>query len=856
MKRTFKSLVAMIFCFMIIVTTMTVALAAPGAVKNAKTSSVTYNSAKLTWSQSTGTTGYQIAQYKSGKWSVIKTISSKTTTSYTVTGLTTGTTYYFRIRAYYKNILGKITYGSYTSNVTAKPLPVNVTGLKAAGTAYNTVKLTWTKVPGATGYLVQLYKSGKWTNVKAVKTLYCNVSGLTLGTTYSFRVRPYRTVSGKNYYSPAYTTVKGTPKLAAPTGLAASGETTTSVKVSWNAVSGAGGYQIYNYSTKKWINTGTKRYYTFTGLTAGTQYTVTVRAYKKVGSSYSYGSNATKYTFVTSPAKVTGLTATKVEPTSISVSWAAATNARGYQVYIYDYATKTEKRALATTKTSATVSGLTEGGRYRIRVRAYAKNISYCYGSFSTAIYLNSAPSIYAGAGTTDSKIDVNWSSVYSATNYVLERYEALQYKWVTLAETTGTSYVDNDATKNGVSLYRVSAYTDSGVLRSSYEKEVATSDVSLSKTAYSATITWTAPEFEVNGSAGKVGKYSVYKVPLEGYSTLQTTIHDFDITDAKATSYTFNLSPDSYHRYMIYAYPESSIAVPRSVMVADFTVKSDELVIDNTDASKTAQLHMLVDAINKAKLDKGDVTVKGVSEIIMNVDKIAIDGDLDSIDTSEMDSDELSIFKALSAAFGDDGEVSGDELTDLITVVNLLLPKEEEIPPLNTHETITETISFSNGTGTNSEGGTVLLKSYVEPSMTNYKLAYLYDEHDEAAWKNGFSSVKTTKYSNGKYKVVATLKAESYGTSTKKTEAYYHPGFSSTFEAFDLSGGNELSNKLTKLGATTLTAYIDTEGRIYSYRINSPFATTFSATTSSDGGLSIDMTMSGSANISYTFSR
>lgn len=855
MKRTLKSIVALIFCIAIIATTMSVALAAPAAVKNAKTSSVTYNSATLTWSQVSGASGYQVAQYVSTTktWKIVKTLTSKASTTATITGLTTGTSYIFRIRAYQK-VLGITSYGAYTANVTAKPLPATVTNFKATGTAYNAVKLTWNAVTGATGYVVQQYIGGKYTNLKAVKTLYHTVTGLNLGTTYTFRVIAYRTVSGKNHYSPAYTAVKGTPKLAAPAGINVTNVTATSMRLNWNAVAGAGGYQVYNYATKKWTSTGTRRYMDITGLKAGTKNAFTVRAYKKVGSTYSYGTNAAWYYGYTSPAAVQGLTATKVEPTSITVSWTAAENARGYQVYLYDYATKAEKRAVVTAATTANVTGLTEGGRYRIRVRAYAKNEAYCYGAFGTPIYLNSAPAITAGAGTTDSIIEVKWSSVYAAASYKLERYDALQYKWTTLIENTKTtSFTDNAASKNKISLYRVTAYSSAGAVLSSYEKEIATKGVSIAKTPYSAKVSWTAPVF----SEGKVAKYSVYKVPLEGYSSLQTTIHDFDITNTSATSYSFNLSPDSYHSYIIYAYPESAAATPRSVMVANFTAKSDALVIDTTDASKNAQLLKLVDAINKAKLDKNEVTVKSVSEISMNVSKIAINGDINDIDTSKMDSSELSLFKALSKAFGDDGEISGAELEDLIETINILLPKEDEIPSLNTSESVTETIKFTNGLGTNEENKTVYLKNYIEPSMTANKLAYLYDANNTASWKNGFSSVDTKYYpSNGKYRIVATLKAEAYGTSTNKTEAFYHPGFSSTFEAFNISGGDELNNKYTKLGATTITAYIDTDGKVYSLKIASPFTTTFSASTAADGDLSIDMTMTGNSTITYSFTK
>ncbi|MFE4666130.1 chitinase [Streptomyces sp. NPDC056716] len=69
----------------------------------------------------------------------------------------------------------------------------------------------------------------------------------------------------------------------APTGLAASGTTATSVNLAWNTVSGATGYAIYRDGTRITAVTGTSA--TVTGLTASTSYSFQVTATNAAGES-------------------------------------------------------------------------------------------------------------------------------------------------------------------------------------------------------------------------------------------------------------------------------------------------------------------------------------------------------------------------------------------------------------------------------------------------------------------------------------------------------------------------------------------------------------------------------------------
>jgi len=146
----------------------------------------------LSWSASTGATSYNL--YRSttaGGEGTAPVVTGITSTSYTNTGLTNGTTYYFKVAAV--NSAGVSTL---SSEVSATPksgttVPATPTGLTAtAGDAQ--VALSWGASSGATSY--NLYRSttvggeGSTPVVTGITgTSYIN-TGLTNGTTYYFKV--------------------------------------------------------------------------------------------------------------------------------------------------------------------------------------------------------------------------------------------------------------------------------------------------------------------------------------------------------------------------------------------------------------------------------------------------------------------------------------------------------------------------------------------------------------------------------------------------------------------------------------------------------------------------------------------
>lgn len=86
--------------------------------KTVLTVSVTNSGLKNTWKKVNGATGYQLQRYTGGKWSVIKTLNSKTL-SYVDTTAKKGASYQYRVRAY-RTFNGKRVYGGYSAVKTGK----------------------------------------------------------------------------------------------------------------------------------------------------------------------------------------------------------------------------------------------------------------------------------------------------------------------------------------------------------------------------------------------------------------------------------------------------------------------------------------------------------------------------------------------------------------------------------------------------------------------------------------------------------------------------------------------------------------------------------------------------------------
>lgn len=169
-----------------------------------------------------------------------------------------------------------------TGNLTtlaAAQKPGAVTKIKKVEVNPTTVTVTYNKAKYAKGYQVRTYKGKKLVKSIKTKNTSCTVKGLSAETKYTIKVRAY---NGSKYGKEKSLTLKTETKNLAVTGLKVSSVTKESIKVKYNKAKNAKGYQTRVYKgSKRVAEVKTKNTScTIDKLSAGTEYTVKIRAYK------------------------------------------------------------------------------------------------------------------------------------------------------------------------------------------------------------------------------------------------------------------------------------------------------------------------------------------------------------------------------------------------------------------------------------------------------------------------------------------------------------------------------------------------------------------------------------------------
>ena len=288
------------------------------------------NSVKVTWSAVAGATGYTVFYSTNNKsWKSV----AATKTNATLTKLSPNTKYYIKVQAYKKS--GRTTVkGPDSATVDATTLLATPV-LKASSADSATIKLTWNKLSGASGYVLEKYDGKKWVAVKTTTSTSFTVTKLKANTTYQFRVKGYVKSGSKTIYSAYSTVLKVSTAPTKTSKVTATTAGSTTIKVTWKKVTGATSYRVY-YSTnnKSWKSvTSKKTSVTLSKLSANKKYYIKVQALKKTAGITAAGSYSATVNATTRIAQVTGLKASKTTKNSITLTWKKVSGASGYTVY-------------------------------------------------------------------------------------------------------------------------------------------------------------------------------------------------------------------------------------------------------------------------------------------------------------------------------------------------------------------------------------------------------------------------------------------------------------------------------------------------------------------------------------------
>jgi hypothetical protein len=343
------------------------------------------SSALVRWSAQTSNGALTLVSYvvSDGRGHTCATVN----TSCVVNGLTNGTTYSFKVTAYFDN--GASLASEPSNSVTPPEFPGSIAGVSVIPDN-GSLQVSWTAVSAANVSYVVVANDG---TSCATTTTSCLINGLIDGTSYSLTVYGMDQ-SGNQWQADAITAspVPTAPETPTSIGVAANDG---SVTISWNP-GDDNGAPITNYrvvdangSTAQCVTS--ELYCTISGLTNGTKYSFAVSATNSAGTSApSAPMNATPAAL---PGEVQNLTATSGDAQAL-VSWLAPVDADANTTYQVTAATDRSLVYCVTQVLSCIINGLTNGSIYSFAVQS----LSDTGGSVASAVSNSVTPATVASA--------------------------------------------------------------------------------------------------------------------------------------------------------------------------------------------------------------------------------------------------------------------------------------------------------------------------------------------------------------------------------------------------------------------------------------------------------------------------
>ena len=251
-------------------------------------------SLKITWNAIPGASSYEVWRGESEDGAFIQ-LGNASATSYTDTGLTPGTRYFYKVRSY--NLIGSSMTPSGEFSTAASGVPANPTPAitKVESLSGTSLKLSWGKVAGASGYEIwrRTGTTGDYKLIKTTTALSFTNTYLKAGTCYYFKIRAYTLIGTDKIPSSGFSGAKAGVPLAKSAILSAAGVSRTQIKLTLKKVTGATGYQIFRSTTPggtyKSIKLTTALTYTAGGMLHAKTYYFKVRPYKAFGTAKYYG---------------------------------------------------------------------------------------------------------------------------------------------------------------------------------------------------------------------------------------------------------------------------------------------------------------------------------------------------------------------------------------------------------------------------------------------------------------------------------------------------------------------------------------------------------------------------------------
>ncbi len=314
-------------------------------------------SVTLTWIANPMAQVYRIYQTTSAQpfnFSVQQTINQSPgsiVSNATVNGLTPGVVYLFEVRAVDLSGGEMLTPALATAPQTIGPIALlPPSGVTVTGSTTTSATLSWAPIPGVPTYRIWQASSptGPFSAaaIGNVNSTNATITGLAPNVTYYFQVSAVDTAG---HQSPPSGTVAATTTspLVAPANVSVAAVTPSSATLMWSIVPGAASYQVYQsqgaggpFAIAATAGSATNSF-TINGLAPSTPYFFQVASLDSLGNASPASGTAMGITAaavpppappVVAPSAPTGVSATAVSSSSISLTWNASAGASSYNV--------------------------------------------------------------------------------------------------------------------------------------------------------------------------------------------------------------------------------------------------------------------------------------------------------------------------------------------------------------------------------------------------------------------------------------------------------------------------------------------------------------------------------------------
>ncbi len=385
------------------------------------------------------------------------------------TGLTSGRTYYYQVRA----VTGDDRTGAWSERVNEVAGDAPARPVLTLSPGYLQITVSWPAVTGAVSYELWAW-DGAWAQLPSTGTAVTGTeyvhTGLTAGRTIYYQARAANAGGTMSAWSAQVNaTVLSAPTLSAPQSLnAASGDEQVTLTWTAPATGAATGYHYRHVESGgtqgNWMDAGNVLTMTVTGLTNGQGYDFEVRGYNSQGNGPAATASASP---MGAPEMPVSLAAAPTE-TTVVLTWTAPDD-NGAAITHYEHIHYASGGTAPTTWTNAgsvltvTISNLTKGTAYMFMVRAVnsvgeseAASVSATpSGKPGPVRNLTAAP----GAGSImldwDEPADDGGSAIVS---YEVQKYNATTTNWGAAYSGSDTSYTDRSAIVGATTEYRVRA--------------------------------------------------------------------------------------------------------------------------------------------------------------------------------------------------------------------------------------------------------------------------------------------------------------------------------------------------------------------------------------------------------------